>query len=675
MERQQAVILGTSILNKPSSSEKASCPPIIDIIRRTMTDYGFVRVAACTPAVRVADVEYNTASIETMIREAADQKVSICVFPELCVTGYTCADLFRNTTLLKAAESAVIRLAEITSGLGITVAIGAPLIHGASLYNCAVILSDGKIAGVVPKTHLPNYNEFYERRWFCAAPDEGGEIAIGKNTYPFGKDLLFDCGNTTVGVEICEDLWVPEPPSTKACKQGAEIILNLSASDETIGKNRYLTDLIRQQSGRCRCGYIYASAGFGESSTDLVYAGKAMIAEDGCLLASTRLFSIEPQMAISEIDVERLDNDRRNQGTFCEGSGATYSHVKCHAAPSWTDDDTLTRHIESHPFVPSDTDVLAERCEEITSIQAFGLMQRLNAIGCSKAVIGISGGLDSTLALLITVKAFDNLGLDRKGITGITMPGFGTTGRTHDNAVTLMERLGVSIKEIDIRKSVEQHFKDIGHDPDIHDVTYENCQARERTQILMDYSNKVGGIVIGTGDLSELALGWCTYNGDQMSMYGVNASVPKTLVRYLVEYFAHTTDDKQLGMALRDVADTPISPELIPADDKGDIVQKTEDLVGPYELHDFFIYQTLRNAFTPRKTHYLAMRAFGGKYSSQTIKHWLSVFYRRFFGQQFKRSCMPDGPKVGSICLSPRGDWRMPSDASRRLWLDECDSI
>ncbi len=640
---------------------------------------GYTRVAVCVPEIKVADVDFNIKSIADMAIQAAENKARITLFPELCVTAYTCADLFLQDLLLSKAEDALKMLAAETASTDTIIVVGAPLRHNGSLYNCAVVIYEGDIKGVVPKSNIPNYAEFYERRWFAPATvlEKGSTIRICNDSYPFGTDLLFDTGDTKFAIEICEDLWVAIPPSSGMAMAGADLILNLSATDETIGKHSYLLDLIRQQSARCRCGYVYASAGIGESSTDLVFSGNAIIAEDGSILKESPRFQRRSLMEIADIDVARLRNDRIKYNTFKTVDNDRITTRIIEIPAMGTSDYyplKLLRYIDPHPFVPSDSDKLHNHCNDIISMQAWGLSQRLAATGMKKVVLGISGGLDSTLALLVTARSFSQLGLDPKGIIAITMPGLATTTRTHSNALRLMELLGTTSMEISINKAVSQHFEDIGQDPDTHDATYENSQARERTHILMDMANKVGGMVIGTGDLSELALGWCTYNGDQMSMYGVNASIPKTLVKYLVSHIASESDE-EIRRVLEDIVDTPISPELVPAKEEDKIGQKTEDLVGPYELHDFFIYNMLRNSFTPQKIYALAYMAFEGKYSPETIKHWLKTFYRRFFNQQFKRSCMPDGPKVGSICLSPRGDWRMPSDASAVLWLNEVESI
>lgn len=639
-----------------------------------MTQYGFIRIAAAIPEVKVADPEFNAEAIISVIKKAAAEQAEILVVPELSTTAYTCGDLFSQQPLLDASNEALIKIAGATAESSMLVAVGAPIASGRGLLNCAVMIAGGEIICCIPKTFIPNYAEFYEKRWFQPGPEELIYVKIGEKTCPCSSKILVDHSGALIGAEICEDLWVPEPPSGKATKNGASIVLNLSASDEVSGKHTYLRNLISQQSARCRCAYAYASAGFGESTTDLVFAGNAIIAEDGTMLAEAPRFSATEQIVYADVDVSRLIADRRKYSSFFDSYPDKFTIVSSGVKPEKNDNPDLRRSVNPRPFVPDDPAHLDERCAEIVNIQSEGLMKRLHATGCRSAVIGISGGLDSTLALLVTARAFDRLKLDRKGITGITMPGFGTTGRTHNNAVIIMEQLGVSIKEIPIAAAVNQHFSDIDHDPMLKDVTYENSQARERTQILMDFANKTGGMVIGTGDLSELALGWATYNGDHMSMYSVNAGVPKTLVRYLVAWFADSTENEILRNALFDIIDTPVSPELIPADGEV-IVQKTEDLVGPYELHDFFLYQMLRYGFGPKKIYYLARKAFAGSYSDETIQKWLKTFVRRFFAQQFKRSCLPDGPKVGSVCLSPRGDWRMPSDASAALWRKEADTL
>lgn len=639
-----------------------------------MNKLGYIRVAAVSPETRVADVDFNINEIMRMVRVAEESHADVAVFPELSVTGYTCGDLFYQQNLLDKTEEALLRLAEFSTEIGTVIVVGAPLRSGSRLFNCAVVIGNGKILGAVPKTHLPNYNEFYEKRWFSDSSSIIYSADVNSGITNISSRTLFEINGAVVGIEICEDLWVPTPPSCAMAVNGAEVILNLSASNEQAGKHRYLVDLIKQQSARCRCAYVYSSAGLGESSTDLVFSGNCIIAENGSILAESERFTLDPKIEIRDVDIEMLRNDRLKYSTFAECKTNDYTIVK--ASDNKHDyGSEIMRVVSPHPFTDGERSHLRERCDEISSIQAWGLAQRLRAINCKNTVIGISGGLDSTLALLVTVKAYDMLGLDRKGITAITMPGFGTTSRTRSNAWKLMELLGVTILEIPIGEAVEQHFKAIGHDSSIHDATYENSQARERTQILMDMANKTGGIVVGTGDLSELALGWCTYNGDQMSMYGVNASVPKTLVRYLVEGYAETSDNPEIKKVLIDIVDTPISPELLPAAKDDSIEQKTEDLVGPYELHDFFLHGMLRHSFPPEKIYLLACHAFAGVYDKDTIKHWLKVFYRRFFSQQFKRSCMPDGMKVGSVCLSPRGDWRMPSDASSKLWINEVENL
>lgn len=643
--------------------------------------YGFVNVAAAVPVVKVADVDYNVQQVEGLIAQAEGRKVEVIVFPELCITGYSCQDLFKEQLLLDRAEQGIMMLLDFTRKLDIISIIGVPVIINGLLYNCAVVLQGGTILGVVPKTYLPNYAEFYEKRWFASAQDLNPTdiYFAGSSIHVSAEPQVFVTSDgMKFGVEICEDVWAPIPPSNNLAVAGADIIFNLSASNELIGKHHYLKSLLAQQSARTMSGYVYASSGFGESTQDVVYGGNAMIFENGKLLVEGSRFSFQPQIQMSQIDVEKLRAERRQNTTFINAQrGAQVREIQAKLISPR--DFVLLRDIDPHPFIPKEENMQAS-CEEILNIQVAGLAKRLYHINGTKAVIGISGGLDSTLALLVTVKAFDKLDLDRKGIIGITMPGFGTTDRTHNNAVKLMETLGVTIREINIAKAVTQHFEDIGQNPNIHDVTYENSQARERTQILMDVANKENAIVVGTGDLSELALGWATYNGDHMSMYGVNAGVPKTLIRYLVSYVA----GEMATDTLLDIIDTPISPELIPADEQGNIKQKTEDLVGPYELHDFFIYYFLRYGFSPKKIFFLAQRAFCTPspakdkvefYDEETVKKWLKTFCRRFFTQQFKRSCLPDGPKVGSVSLSPRGDWRMPSDASYALWMKECEEL
>ena len=665
-------------------------------------DYGLFRVATAIPTVKVADVEYNLKQHIQLLREAHSEGVQLLVFPELSLTGYTCADLFHHRPLLDATVQAIMHLAEAARGIDMAVIVGAPLTYCNRLYNCAVLLGDGQVIGIVPKIYLPNYNEFYESRWFAPGTEikPGSRISLGElggtsyNNINFGPNYLFDFEGVTVGIEICEDLWVPMPPSSRMALAGANVIVNLSCSDEVLGKHAYLRRMVEAQSGRLVCAYVYASAGFGESSTDLVFAGKGMIAENGSIIAESERFKLEPSLKIADVDIEKLMVLRRTQTTFTQmmqqpDETTFYSEFRRIMEPTQNGYATigltklttpdfekkLYRTVVPTPFVPAEGDDMEARCSEIFNIQVQGLVTRLSHINCRTAVIGISGGLDSTLALLVTVRAFDKLGWDRKRIIGITMPGFGTSGRTYNNSIGLMESLGITSQEISIKDSVNQHFKDLDVDSSVHDVTYENCQARERTQILMDMSNKTGGIVIGTGDLSELALGWCTYNGDHMSMYAVNVSIPKTLVKYLVKWVALSSVDQRSKEILLDIFDTPISPELIPTDEQGNIAQKTEDLVGPYELHDFFLYHSFRFGASPSKIFFLARKAFDGVYDNATILKWLRTFFRRFFQQQFKRSCLPDGPKVGTVSISPRGDWRMPSDACASLWLKECDEI
>lgn len=640
-------------------------------------NYGFVKVAAAVPRVKVADCKFNSERLEGLITIAEGKGVQILTFPEMCITGYTCGDLFAQQLLLEQAEMALIQILNSTRQLDIISILGMPVVVNSTVINAAVVIQKGKILGVVPKTYLPNYKEFYEQRWFTSALQVSeNSVRLCGQIVPMGNNLLFETAETTFGIEICEDLWATVPPSSSLALQGAEIIFNLSADDEGIGKHNYLCSLISQQSARCISGYVFSSSGFGESTTDVVFAGNGLIYENGYLLARSERFCMEEQLIINEIDVECIRAERRVNTTFaankanCPGKEA----VRISTEFVNSKDLNLTRTFNPHPFVPQGSE-LNSRCEEIFSIQIAGLAQRLLHTGARTAVIGISGGLDSTLALLVCVKTFDKLGLSRKDILGITMPGFGTTDRTYHNAIDLMNSLGVSIREISIREACIQHFKDIGHDLNIHDVTYENSQARERTQILMDIANQTWGMVIGTGDLSELALGWATYNGDHMSMYGVNAGIPKTLVKHLVQWVAENGMDETSKATLLDIVDTPISPELIPADENGEIKQKTEDLVGPYELHDFFLYYFLRFGFRPSKIYYLANIAFKGNYDEETIKKWLAIFFRRFFNQQFKRSCLPDGPKVGSISISPRGDWRMPSDANSAMWLKEIEAL
>lgn len=639
-----------------------------------------VRVSAIVPKVNVADCEYNASQIIDAALEASSRDAKVVVTPELGVTAYTCGDLFLQSRLLDAAADSLQRICEATAACDMLLFVGAPLRCGGAIYNCAVAMSHGKLLGAVPKTYLPNYKEFYEKRWFASATSLTDDYAVVAGTrVRISPYQLFVHGDLKVAAEICEDLWTPIPPSSFASIAGANVIVNMSASNELIGKHDYLVSLVRQQSARCRLAYVYASSGYGESTTDLVFSGNAIVAENGRILGEGERFSAVGTSVLADIDIEQIMGERMATSSYADSHilAIDYEHVDIGLGSLDSDDGLMLREVARHPFVPSDDKILNGRCEEIVNIQVEGLMRRLDFIRCKSLVVGVSGGLDSTLALLVAVRAYDRLKLDRKGIYGITMPGFGTTGRTYNNAIELMRALGVTIREIPIRDAVTQHFKDIGHDIDNHDVTYENSQARERTQILMDFANKCGGIVLGTGDLSELALGWATYNGDHISMYGVNAGIPKTLVRYLVRWFAVDgfADDERARSTLLDIVDTPISPELIPADENGNIKQKTEDLVGPYELHDFFLYYMLRHGFAPRKILRLAEQAYLGIYDRAFIRKWLREFYRRFFQQQFKRSCLPDGPKVGSVSLSPRGDWRMPSDASAALWLKECDQL
>ena len=696
---------------------------------------GFIKVAAGTPNVQVADCEFNAAEIIKMVREMEAEGARVMVFPELCITAYTCGDLFWQENLLEEANVQLMRIAEETADVDAIIFVGLPLEYKGKLYNVAAGLNHGEILGFVPKTYLPNYNEFYEARYFTSGEDVDGTVTIRRSEYglhhdeemtdedvefgleaepealeeedsfeeleeideepdyidedeteefdevdvPISSNILFICQEMPklkIAAEICEDLWVPNPPSVGHAYHGANLIVNLSASDEVVGKDSYRKSLVSAQSARLLCGYIYATAGEGESTQDVVYGGHNLIAENGTILAESRRFVNGALYA--DLDIHRLDNERRRM-TTCrfvpdlapEGQDVFYNEVYFNAGRGVT---PLTRKFDSRPFVPGIKEERERRCDEILNIQAMGLKKRLAHIHCQNAVIGLSGGLDSTLALLVTVRAFDMLGMPREKITAVTMPCFGTTDRTYNNACQLSECLGATLKEVNIREAVNLHFRDIGHDPEVHDVTYENGQARERTQILMDIANQSGGIVIGTGDLSELALGWATYNGDHMSMYAVNASVPKTLVRHLVRYYADTCEDAKLSEILLDILDTPVSPELLPPKD-GVISQKTEDLVGPYELHDFFLYYMLRWTFPPKKIFRLAQNAFAGEYDDETILKWLKTFYRRFFMQQFKRSCLPDGPKVGSVAVSPRGDLRMPSDACAKLWLKQIEEL
>ena len=633
---------------------------------------GFVKVAAVTPDIRVADVEFNKEQICRKMDEAAASGAKIIVFPELCVTGYTCSDLFTQDVLLDHAREVLTEIAAHTRDMDALVFVGAPLAVDGELYNVAAAMNYGKILGLTTKTFLPNYGEFYEMRQFREGPEKAREIEFDGEMVPFGPKILFTAKqmeHLIVAAEICEDVWSPVPPSIEAVREGATVIVNCSASDETIGKATYRESLIEGQSARLIAGYIYSNAGEGESTTDLVFGGHNLIAENGTILAESKRF--ENGIIYSEIDVNRLMSERRKNTTFKTAKERTLTRVPFDIEITETE---LTRVFPSRPFVPSENRERAKRCEEILTIQAMGLKKRLEHTHAKCAVVGISGGLDSTLALLVTAKAFDALGLDRKHIISVTMPCFGTTDRTYNNACKMSLSLGAELREVPIAAAVMQHFKDIGHDPEDHSVTYENSQARERTQVIMDIANANGGMVIGTGDMSELALGWATYNGDHMSMYGVNASVPKTLVRHLVQYYADTTDDKELQEVLYDVLDTPVSPELLPPKD-GKIAQKTEDLVEPYELHDFFLYYFLRFGYAPSKIYRIAKYSFAGEYDDETIYKWLRTFCWRFFAQQFKRSCLPDGPKVGTVALSPRGDWRMPSDACVASWMRDLEQV
>lgn len=633
---------------------------------------GFITVATATPQVAVADCEANAQAILACINEMAAAHAKVMVLPELCITGYTCNDLFWQTKLLDEAEAALSVIAEGSRQVDALIAVGMPLRVAGKLLNAAAMLCRGKVLGFVPKVNLPAYNEFYETRHFTSGSADMGTVQFDGEEVPVGTNLLFSCENMAdlcVATEICEDLWVPNPPSVHHALAGASVICNLSASDEMVGKGGYRRDLVAGQSARLVCAYLYATAGEGESTTDLVFGGQNLIAENGTVLAESATF--ENEINVATIDVQRLASERRRMSTFPAADAGEYREISF----ALTEEETkLVRFFDADPFVPSSADQLSDRCEEILNIQALGLKKRLAHTHAKSAVVGISGGLDSTLALLVTARAFDMLGLSRKGIVAVTMPGFGTTDRTYNNAVAMIKSLGATFKEVSIAKAVMQHFADIDHDASIHDVTYENSQARERTQILMDIANQANGFVIGTGDLSELALGWATYNGDHMSMYAVNASVPKTLVRHLVRHYADTRADAVLAGVLYDVLDTPVSPELLPPED-GAISQKTEDLVGPYELHDFFLYQMLRMCFPPAKIYRIAKEAFAGRYSNETILKWLRTFYWRFFSQQFKRSCLPDGPKVGSVAVSPRGDLRMPSDACVSAWIKEVETL
>lgn len=637
---------------------------------------GFIRVAAASPKIKVGDVDYNVSQTVSLARKAAAKDTAVIVFPELGITGYTCGDLFEQKALLDKAKIGLFDLAEQTSDLNTVIIAGLPYELGGKLFNVAAVIHQGDIIGIVPKQNVPNYSEFYEMRHFAPFCEKG--VIMTEDDICFGK-AVFKCDDLAFAVEICEDLWVPSSPSVEYVKNGAQVIFNLSCSDEIIGKAKYRRDLVKMQSAKLMAAYVYSDAGFGESTQDLVFAGHNLIAENGKILSESKRFANDNDdeaVIYADIDLERLDADRRRANTFtCDISGSDGIDIVEFDAEFA--DIIPNRKISKTPFVPESRDDLEARCEDILNMQAAGLYTRLKAINCKKAVIGLSGGLDSTLALIVTIHAFDKLGIDRKNIIGITMPGFGTTARTKNNSVNIAEQYGCTLREISISNAVIQHFRDIDHDFDVHDITYENSQARERTQILMDIANQEGGLVVGTGDLSELALGWATYNGDHMSMYGVNCSIPKTLVRYLVSYESQRTADinESLSRALADIVATPVSPELLPPTEDGTISQKTEETVGPYELHDFFLYYMIRFGLTPSKIYRMALIAFEGSYDAETIYKWEETFLRRFFAQQFKRSCVPDGPKVGTVSLSPRGDWRMPSDASRNVWLDDLKTV
>ena len=645
-----------------------------------MNNFGFIRVAAANPILKVGDCDFNLQEIISLIDDSLEKNVSIINFPELSITGYTCGDLFYQNKLLSKALETLITLKRYSADKNIVINVGLPIKINNAIYNCSCLLSYGEILGIVPKTYLPSNNEFYEKRWFssslCLLVND---ILIDNEIVPVGSDLIFShvtYDDLKIGIEICEDLWAPLPPSSYLSLFGASIILNPSASNELVGKSDYRKSLVSQQSARTISGYVYSSSGYGESTTDLVYSGHCLIYENGSKINENKKYNNISNFIYGDIDLERISHDRIKSTSYTDSNiiikdkpyREVFFDLSFHHYP-------LERYFSPHPFVPKTTKNVFDTCEEIFSIQTYGLVKRLEHIGCKKTVIGVSGGLDSTLALLVTAKAFDILKLPRKNIIGITMPGFGTTDRTYNNAVSLITNLDMTFLEVSITDACLQHFEDILHDITLHDITYENSQARERTQILMDIANKENAIVIGTGDLSELALGWATYNGDHMSMYAVNSSIPKTLVRYLVEWVSKSKTFENLQKTLEDVLNTPVSPELIPPDEYGNISQKTEDMVGPYELHDFFLYYLVRFGFPPHKIYYLAEIAFHDIYCKATILKWLKVFYKRFFAQQFKRSCLPDGPKVGSINLSPRGDWRMPSDADVKIWFDELEAI
>lgn len=634
---------------------------------------GFLKTAAATPTIRVADPAYNAQEIAGLLKQAARQGVKFLVFPELCLTGYTCGDLFLQPLLLSGAEQGLAEILEESKSLPLLAAVGLPVAVEGKLYNCAAVFSQGKLLGLVPKLHIPNYSEFYEQRHFTSGAGTAGEVPLCGQTVPFGEKLLFRCEDFplfTAGFEICEDLWVAQPPSGDLAEAGALVIGNLSASDEMIGKEDYRRQLVSSQSARLVSGYVYADAGYGESSTDLIFAGHNLIGENGSILTESKLF--ENQLVATELDLFKLAQERRRLTTYRQGREGDF-RVVSFSLP--VEETTLTRWVDPHPFVPSDETQRTRRCESIFAMQTTGLCKRLEHSHSKTAVVGLSGGLDSTLALLVAARAMKRLGRPASDVVAVTMPCFGTTSRTRSNAETLAQLLGVTFRTVDLKESVLLHFKDIGHDVEDHSVVYENGQARMRTLVLMNIANQTGGLVIGTGDLSELALGWATYNGDHMSMYGVNASIPKTLIRHMVRYVADTGEEPGLRQVLLDILDTPVSPELLPPTGEGTIAQVTEDLVGPYELHDFFLYYGIRWGFEPKKVYRLCRYALGDVYDNATILKWLETFYRRFFAQQFKRSCLPDGPKVGSMTLSPRGDWRMPSDASAALWLEQIQAL
>lgn len=643
-----------------------------------LQQFGLMRLAVASPALRVADVAFNLNATCDCAGRAADAGASLCLFPELGLSGYSCADLFFQPLLQQRVADALFELADFTADRKMALVVGAPLEQGGRLFNCAVLIAAGKVRGVVPKTHLPNRGEFYEQRWFVSATERNSDtLLLGGEPVPFGEDLLFQAQNFAalrIGIELCEDVWAVEPPSGSQALAGATLLLNLSASPEILGKRAYRRQLVDSQSARCLAVYAYASAGPGESSTDLVFAGHSLISEYGRLLAETERFHFDSQLALADIDLQRLVGERQRNSSFANASPQrAYRVLTTPFCASGV--ENLLRQVPRLPFVPSEEGERSARCEEIFALQTSGLAKRLRHTGSENVVIGLSGGLDSTLALLVAIRAFDRLGLERRGIHALTLPGFGTTKRTRSNAQKLAEELGCRLRVISIDAAVRQHFTDIDHDETQHDITYENCQARERTQILMDVANQVGGLVIGTGDLSELALGWCTYNGDHMSMYAVNCGVPKTLVRYLVDWCAGQLFEGEVSQVLRDVCATPVSPELLPPDGRGEIVQQTEKVVGPYELHDFFLYQMVRLHNPPHKILFYAAQAFGEDYTRAELRSWLLLFCRRFFNQQFKRSCLPDGPKVGTIALSPRGDWRMPSDARVDLWIKDLEEM